>query len=81
MFNKIMFIRYHRQGFPNSVKGKGVFRPVREREILLGEYVFSMMTNSSLKTKNEYLYTGIINTVFQRCAISILHISNRILIF
>ena len=32
-------------------------------------------------TKNEYLYTGIINAVFQRSTIFILHTSNRFLFF
>ena len=32
-------------------------------------------------TKNEYLYTGIINAVFQRSTIFILHTSNRFFFF
>ena len=51
MFNKILFICYHRQGFANSVKGEENSQQWEEWEILLGEIFFTLVTNSSLKLK------------------------------
>ena len=59
----------------NSVQK--VFPQWGDWDILLGGF-FSSVTNSSLV--NEYLYTGIINTV-SKDLLLILHASNRILIF
>ena len=77
MFNKILLICYHRQGFPNSIRGRGYFPQQGEWEILLD----AKQQPQQLQTKNKYVYTGIINTVFQRFTIFILHKSNEILIF
>ena len=59
----------------NSVQK--VFPQWGDWDILLGGF-FSSVINSSLV--NEYLYTGIINTV-SKDLLFILHASNRILIF
>ena len=51
IFNKILFICYHRRGFPNSVKVYGVLLPVEGMGHFAGGNVFSLVINSSLKLK------------------------------
>ena len=60
--------------FQIALRVRGYFPQQGEQEILVG-------AKQQPQTKNEYLYTGIINTVFQRFTIFILHASNKILIF
>ena len=62
--------------FQLSLRSRGYSPSGRDGKFCWGKFV----TKSSLKTKIEYLYTGIINTVFQRFTTFILHTSNRVLI-
>ena len=65
--------------FQIALRSREYFLQWREWKILLGEKFF--LWSQQPQTKSEYLYTGIINTVFQIFTIFILHVSNRILIF
>ena len=49
---KILFICYHREGLPNSVKGQGVFPTVGEMaNVAVGRIFFSLVTNNTVKLK------------------------------
>ena len=67
MFNEIHNeICYHRQSFSDRVKGQGV---QGQWKILLA----AKQQPQQPQTGNKYLYTGVIDTFFQRLTIFMLH--------
>ena len=61
--------------FKIALRGIGFFPQRGEMENFAGGKCFFFGRKQQPQTKNKYLYTGIINTVFQRFTISILYIS------